>query len=141
MPNKVKITNSDLKRYTKNGSSADTVKFITGQKIGKFELILRHDPTEDLPTLRMNKNFGGIKKIKWIIDFDNKKFVKLVNNVVDHSENSNIGELIIDLIDLIQKYDFEEIFLYQRRNITYEQTTKLKIESIIRETIYKLRYK
>lgn len=96
MANKVKITNSDLKRYTSNGSSSDTIHFIVKQKIGKVELVS--------------------DQFKWVIDFENGKFTKFSNNEMESSFDEDIGELVTDFIDLIKRYNYDSVVLFRRKN-------------------------
>lgn len=94
MPNKVQINNSELKRYTNNGSSSKTSQFITKQRIGKIELLSDN--------------------IKWVIDFQSGKFLKFTNGKLESQNNSNIGDLLTDLIELIRKFDFDSVQIYRR---------------------------
>lgn len=145
MADKVKLSDSSLKALTKNGSTIEIINFIVKQSIGKIELRMRYDPTEDIPKLRYHKDAGGVKSVKWVIDFENEKFMKFSNNKLESSFTETKGELIGDLSDLIKKYEFDSVLISRKKTpsisskkikeINIKRTTALKLRSLIERIV------
>jgi hypothetical protein len=132
---KVRVNFSTFSMIAKSITSL--IDFVTKQRIGKIEFISeKWNPTHDVPTLKGTKH--DVDSIaKFIVDFDKKSYIKLINGKVETKEtNVDIGELFGDLHDLIKKNNvnkYTSVYVYRKM----AQESKL-IETYIRKIVKKV---
>lgn len=116
MAKKVRLDFESLKFRTGNGDSVKTIDFINKQKIGKVEFsVEKYNYADFAPTTFKGTDKDKDINVKFVVDFDNKKYIKVVDGVTETTPET-MGELITDLIDLIKSKTnkYTSVYVYQR---------------------------